>query len=223
MRCELYGDGAVASYEYMVQTTASGGQDASTQANAGSRMQRISPAAIRAIPKPRLTALELLDENFALFDPAQLAQRAAPAARRDRPPPALRRGQQHQRSLRRAVAARLDRRRGSQPLELRQSWELPAYLYPGERVPVELVGRDFARYTEVKTDWTPAKRAELPGLRPKLAVTVENTEAAVGTGTLNFSYRFRYKYVVVHGRAMTTRPRSRRSRSGSACTTRKTS
>ena len=89
---------------------------------------------------------------------------------------------------------------GSQPLELRQSWELPAYLYPGERVPVELVGRDFARYTEVKTDWTPAKRAELPGLRPKLAVTVENTEAAVGTGTLNFSYRFRYKYVVVHGR-----------------------
>ena len=89
---------------------------------------------------------------------------------------------------------------GSQPLELRQSWELPAYLYPGERVPVELVGRDFARYTEVKTDWTPAKRAELPGPRPKLAVTVENTEAAVGTGTLNFSYRFRYKYVVVHGR-----------------------
>ena len=72
VRCELYGDGAVASYEYMVQTTASGGQDASTQANAGSRMQRISPAAIRAIPKPRLTALELLDENFALFDPAQL-------------------------------------------------------------------------------------------------------------------------------------------------------
>ena len=87
---------------------------------------------------------------------------------------------------------------GSQPLELRQSWELPAYLYPGERVPV---GRARLRALHRGQDGLDsAKRAELPGPRPKLAVTVENTEAAVGTGTLNFSYRFRYKYVVVHGR-----------------------
>ncbi len=208
VRCELYGEGAVASYEYMVQTTASGGQDASTQANAASRMQRISPAAIRAIPKPRLTALELLDENFALFDPAQLK---LSAPRRlldeiDRPRLYAEVSNTSDRYVALSPRASIAVFDGSQPLELRQSWELPAYLYPGERVPVELVGRDFARYTEVKTDWTPAKRAKLPGPRPKLAVTVENTEAAVGTGTLNFSYRFRYKYVVVHGRVRNDDP-----------------
>ncbi|WYX09897.1 FxLYD domain-containing protein [Achromobacter xylosoxidans] len=73
-------------------------------------------------------------------------------------------------------------------------------LYPGERIPVLLNGENFERYSEVKTHWKPAKRAALPGSRPALDISVENTEAGIGTGTLNFTYRYRYKYVTVHGR-----------------------
>ena len=201
VRCELYGEGAVASYEYMVQTTASGGQDASTQANAASRMQRISPAAIRAIPKPRLTALELLDENFALFDPAQLssARRAGCSTRSTAPGSTPR-------SATPAIATSRCRRAPRSPCSTARSrWNCAS---PGSCPPICIQANACrwswsgatSRATPRSRRTGPAKRAELPGPRPKLAVTVENTEAAVGTGTLNFSYRFRYKYVVVHGR-----------------------
>lgn len=166
-----------------------------------SRIVRVSPASVRVIDHVRLTTEELLDPDFALFDSAQLKLSAPRRLLDEIERPILyaelvNTSDQYVALSPRAEIAVFD---GSRPLDLRQAWSLPASLYPGERVPVALSGR-ADRYTEVKTNWLPAKRAALPGPRPVLAVTVENTEAAIGTGTLNFSYRYRYKYVTVHGR-----------------------
>ena len=166
-----------------------------------SRIVRVSPANTRIIDHVRLTTEELLDPDFTLFDPAALTLSAPRRLLDEIERPVLyaelvNSSDKYVALSPRAEIAVFD---GSRPLNLRQAWTLPTHLYPGERVPVALTGR-VDRFSEVKTNWLPAKRAALPGPRPQLAVTVENTEAQIGTGTLNFSYRFRYKYVTVHGR-----------------------
>jgi len=166
-----------------------------------SRIVRVSPANVRVIDHVRLSTEELLDPEFALFDPAAL-KLSAPRRLLDeieRPVVYAELVNTSDRYVALSPKAAITVFDGSRALDLRQDWSLPSHLYPGERVPVALTGR-VDRYTEVKTDWLPAKRAALPGPRPKLAVSVENTEANVGTGTLNFTYRYRYKYVTVHGR-----------------------
>lgn len=167
-----------------------------------SRIVRVSPANPRVIDHVRLTTAELLDPDFALFDPASLS--LSPPRRLlneiERPlllAEVVNRSDQYVALSPGMEIAVFD---GSRRLRLRQEWSLPAMLYPGERIPVMLNGENFERYSEIKTDWKPAKRAPLPGSRPKLDIRVENTEAGIGTGTLNFTYRYRYKYVTVHGR-----------------------
>ena len=172
-----------------------------------SRIVRVSPAQVRVIDHVRLSTEELLDPDFTLFDPAAL-KLSAPRRLLDeieRPILYAELVNTSDRYVALAPKADISVFDGSRKLDLRQVWSLPARLYPGERVPVALSGR-VDRYTEVKTAWLPAKRAALPGPRPQLAVSVENTEAGVGTGTLNFSYRYRYKYVTVHGRVRNDSP-----------------
>ncbi len=167
-----------------------------------SRIVRVSPADTRVIDHVRLTTAELLDPDFALFDPSALT--LSPPRRLlneiDRPLLLAEVVNRSDRYIALSPDMTVSVFDGSRPLRLRQEWSLPARLYPGERIPVLLQGDDFERYSEVKADWLPAKRAALPGPRPKLDITIDNTEAAVGTGTLNFTYRYRYKYVMVHGR-----------------------
>lgn len=166
-----------------------------------SRIVRVSPANTRIIDHVRLTTEELLDPDFALFDVGALSL-SAPRRLLDeieRPVLYAELVNTSKDTVALSPRAEITVFDGSRALDLRQAWSLPTHLYPGERVPVALTGR-VERFSEVKTNWLPAKRAALPGPRPQLAVTVENTEAAIGTGTLNFSYRFRYKYVTVHGR-----------------------
>ncbi len=172
-----------------------------------SRIVRVNPADVRVIDHVRLSTEELLDPHFALFDPAALKLSAPRRLLDEIERPVLyaevvNTSDRYVALSPKAAIAVFD---GSRALDLRQAWSLPAHLYPGERVPVALTGR-VDRYTEVKTDWLPAKRAALPGPRPKLDVSVENTEASVGTGTLNFTYRYRYKYVTVHGRVRNDSP-----------------
>lgn len=199
VRCEMLAEGRVASYDYMVQSEDQAA--ASKEEAPPSRIVRVSPADVRVIEHVRLTTQELLDPGFALFDASAL-KLSAPRRLLDeieRPVMYAELVNTSDQYVALSPKADISVFDGSRRLDVRQTWSLPARLYPGERVPVELSGR-VDRYTEVKTDWLPAKRAALPGPRPKLAVTVENTEAQVGTGTLNFTYRFRYKYVTVHGR-----------------------
>lgn len=176
--------------------------EAPKEAAPATRMVRVSPADVRVIDHVRLTTEELLDPGFALFDTKALT---LSAPRRlldeiDRPVMYAEVVNTSPDYVALSPKAQITVFDGSTPLKVRQDWTLPAYLYPGERVPVALVGGNYERYTEVKTDWMPAKRAALPGPRPKLDISVDNTEAGVGTGTLNFSYRYRYKYVTVTGR-----------------------
>lgn len=172
------------------------------EAASASRIVRVSPADVRVIDHVRLTTEELLDPGFALFDNNALTL-STPRRLLDEIDRPLLYAEVVNTSpdyVALSPKAQITVFDGSTPLKVRQDWTLPAYLYPGERVPVALVGGNYERYTEVKTDWLPAKRAALPGPRPKLDISVDNTEAGVGTGTLNFSYRYRYKYVTVTGR-----------------------
>lgn len=154
----------------------------------------------------RLSTAELLDPDFALFDPAALT--LSPPRRLldeiERPLLLAEVVNRSDKYVALSPGMEISVFDGSRPLRLRQEWSLPAMLYPGERIPVLLNGENFERFTEVKTDWKPAKRAALPGTRPTLDISVENTEAGIGTGTLNFTYRYRYKYVTVHGRVRNT-------------------
>ncbi len=167
-----------------------------------SRIVRVSPANPRIIDQVRLTTAELLDPDFALFDPASLTLSAPRRLLNEIERPLLLAEVVNRSDKYVTLSPGMDISvfNGSRPLRLRQEWSLPAMLYPGERIPVLLNGENFERYSEVKTDWKPAKRAALPGTRPALDISVETTEAGVGTGTLNFTYRYRYKYVMVHGR-----------------------
>lgn len=188
----------------MILTAAQAASSAETakDADSASRIVRVSPAEVRVIDHVRLTTEELLDPGFALFDTKALT--LSPPRRLldeiDRPLMYAEVVNTSADYVALSPKAQITVFDGSTPLKVRQDWTLPAYLYPGERVPVALVGGNYDRYTEVKTDWMPAKRAALPGPRPKLDISVDNTEAGVGTGTLNFSYRYRYKYVTVTGR-----------------------
>ena len=175
-------------------------------AGPSTRIVRVEPANVRVVEHLRLTTAELLDDNFALFDTSQLVL-ADPRRVEDEIGRArlfaevVNRSDQYIAVSPKLSVAVFD---GAQPLNLRLESALPAQLYPGERIPVQFVGRDFARFTEIKADWMPARRAPLPGARPPLEVSVDKTEAGIGTGTLNFTYRYRYKYVTVQGRVRNT-------------------
>ncbi len=172
------------------------------EAGPASRIVRVSPANTRVIDQVRLTTEELLDPDFALFDPKAFSLSAPRRLLDEIERPVLYTELVNTSDTYVALSPRVKIAvfDGSRAVDLRQEWELPTHLYPGERVPVALPGGRYDRVTEMKADWRPVKRAAMPGPRPKLAVTVENTEANIGTGTLNFSYRYRYKYVTVHGR-----------------------
>jgi len=74
-----------------------------------------------------------------------------------------------------------------------------AYLYPGERFPVQVDPRRADRITQTRVEWKPLRKAALPGSRPPLEVRVEGTKAELGSVLLNFSQRFVYKAVTVKG------------------------
>lgn len=171
-------------------------------APAAGRIVRVSPAQVREIEHLRLTAQELLDENFRLFDPAALS--ISPPRRLideiGRPRLYLEIANTSKQDIALAPQAAIRVYVGARELRLHSAWKLPDRLYPGERVPLELSGEAFGDFTEFKADWRPARREALPGSRPRLEVVLDRTEARIGTGTLNFTQRFRYKYVIVQGR-----------------------
>ena len=74
-----------------------------------------------------------------------------------------------------------------------------AYLYPGERMPVQVDPDRADRITQTRVEWKPLRRAALPGPRIPLEVRVTSTEAEMGSVLLNFSQRFAYKAVAVKG------------------------
>ncbi|MDP9900342.1 FxLYD domain-containing protein [Variovorax ginsengisoli] len=74
-----------------------------------------------------------------------------------------------------------------------------AYLYPGERFPVQVDPRRADRITQTRVEWKPLRKAALPGPRVPLEVRVEGTKAELGSVLLNFSQRFVYKAVTVKG------------------------
>ncbi len=74
-----------------------------------------------------------------------------------------------------------------------------AYLYPGERFPVQVDPSRADRITQTRVEWKPLRKAALPGPRVPLEVRVDGTKAEMGSVLLNFSQRFAYKAVVVRG------------------------
>lgn len=74
-----------------------------------------------------------------------------------------------------------------------------AYLYPGERFPLQVDPKRADRITQTRIEWKPMRKAALPGPRLPLEVTVDGTRATTGSVLLNFSQRFVYKAVEVKG------------------------
>ena len=62
-----------------------------------------------------------------------------------------------------------------------------AYLYPGERMPVQVDPRRADRITQTRVEWKPMRAAALPGPRIPLEVRVTGTEAQMGSVLVNFS------------------------------------
>ena len=175
-----------------------------------SRIIRVDPANVRVIDHLRLSTQELLDENFKFFDSSVLAvvdpHRLSSEIGRSQLYLEFVNNSQDTIAIDPNVTMAFFE--GSTAIGLRHEWSMPSALYPGERVPMIFTGERFNKITEIKTDWQPAKRAALPGPRPKLNVTIEKTDAGIGSGTLNFTYRYQYKYVTVFGRVLNESPTS---------------
>ncbi|MES2186278.1 MAG: FxLYD domain-containing protein [Pseudomonadota bacterium] len=77
--------------------------------------------------------------------------------------------------------------------------EGPAYLYPGERFPVQIDPDQADNISQTRIEWKPARRAALPGPRQALQVKVDSSRAEMGSVLLNFTQRFAYKAVLVKG------------------------
>ncbi len=74
-----------------------------------------------------------------------------------------------------------------------------AYLYPGERFPVQVDPHLADRITQTRIEWKPMRKAVLPGPRIPLEIKIDSTRATTGSVLLNFSRRFVYKAVEVKG------------------------
>ena len=74
-----------------------------------------------------------------------------------------------------------------------------AYLYPGERIPVQIDPSKADRITQTRIEWKLMRKAALPGPRPPLEPKVESTRATTGGVLVNFRERFIYKAVEVRG------------------------
>lgn len=82
-----------------------------------------------------------------------------------------------------------------------------AYLYPGERLPIQVDPSRADRITQTRVEWKPSRRAPLPGPRIALDIKVDSTRAVVGSVLVNFSQRFSYKAVEVKGTVKNTSDR----------------
>ena len=83
-----------------------------------------------------------------------------------------------------------------------------AYLYPGERLPIQVDPARADRITQTRVEWKPSRRAALPGPRVTLDIKVNSTRAVVGSVLVNFSQRFSYKAVEVKGTIKNTSDRA---------------
>lgn len=199
-------DAALGAFEYLVDAArpyGSADPPAMQDTLALRRQVKVDKPEVRDTGKLKLSAEELLNDDFKLFDATKLSLAKPRRLLDELQNPLLLTTVTNNSADKIVISPSVETAffDGHKALKLRQKWILPGSLHPGERVPMQFDGQ-FDRYTEIKTDWDPSKQQDLPGDRPKLAVVVEGTESGIGTGTVNFSYRYRYKYVKVRGRVI---------------------
>ncbi|MDA7419232.1 FxLYD domain-containing protein [Xenophilus arseniciresistens] len=195
------GDAGVAAWDWRVDhqwSDAEGGTR--TAVIAADRVQRVTGAPERFNERLRMSTADLLAEDSERFDLAQLEllpliPGLSTIRQRTYMTELVNRSKDRIAIAPAAVISRYDGNRLDGSTQL----DGVAYLYPGERLPVQVDPQRADRITQTRVEWKPLRGAPLPGPRQPLEVQVSSTEAQVGSVLLNFSQRFSYKAVNVKG------------------------
>ncbi len=192
----------VAAWDYRIDYhLANHAQQGRTRVLSAQRVVRTAAAPERFHPALRLGSEDLLADESERFDAAQIELLPLVAARDITQRPVyftevVNRSTDAIAMSPGAVVSRFD---GSR-LDGTTAVSGPAYLYPGERLPVLLEPRGGSgRITATRAEWKPMRRAALPGPRVPLQVRVTDTRADTSSVLVNFSRRYSYKYVNVSG------------------------
>lgn len=195
------GDAPVAAWDWRVDhqwSDAEGG--VRTPVIAADRVLRVNAAPERFNERLRMSTDDLLAEDSERFDLAQLELLPLipglnTIRQRTYMTELVNRSKDRIAIAPAAVISRYD----GNTLDGSTQLEGVAYLYPGERLPVQVDPQKANRITQTRVEWKPLRSAALPGPRQPLEVQVSSTEAQIGSVLLNFSQRFSYKAVEVKG------------------------
>jgi ribosomal protein S27AE len=201
VRLDRFGGSApVAAWDYRIDHYLDAADSGRTAVIAADRVVRTTSAPEAFNPELRMSTEDLLAEDSERFDVAQfellpLIPGVNTIRQRTYMTELVNRSTDTIAVTPAAVISRFDGNR----LDGTTRLDGVAYLYPGERLPVQVDPNRADRITQTRVEWKPMRRAALPGPRVPLEVKVDGTKAEIGSVLLNFSQRFSYKAVSVKG------------------------
>lgn len=194
------GNTPIAAWDYRIDHHVSDADGGRTAVLTTDRVVRVARGSESFNPELRMSTEDLLADNSERFDLAQLellplVPGLSTIRQRTYMTELVNRSKDTIAVTPAAVISRFD---GNQ-LDGTTRLDGVAYLYPGERLPVQVDPNRADRITQTRVEWKPMRRAALPGPRVPLEVKVDGTKAEIGSVLLNFSQRFSYKAVSVKG------------------------
>ena len=200
IRLDRFGSAPVASWDYRIDHYLNDPDSGRTAVIATDRMVRTVGVPVQFNPELRMSSEDLLAEDSERFDLAQLELLPLiPGLSTIRQRTYMTELVNHSKDMIAVTPAAVISRFDGSKLDGTTRLGGMAYLYPGERMPVQVDPNRADRITQTRVEWKPLRRAALPGPRTPLEVQVTGTEAQMGSVLLNFSQRFAYKAVEVKG------------------------
>ena len=194
------GAAAVAAWDYRIDYSVLDGDSGRTAVVGSERVIRTAGKPESFNPELRMSTDDLLADESERFDLAQLELLPLiPGLNTIRQRTYMTELVNHSQDMIAVTPAAVISRFDGNQLDGTTRLDGLAYLYPGERFPVQVDPNRADRITQTRVEWKPMRRAALPGPRVPLEVKVDGTKAELGSVLLNFSQRFVYKAVVVTG------------------------
>lgn len=201
VRLERFGGSTpIAAWDYRIDQHVSAADGSRSAVRSADRVVRTVGAPEAFNPELRISTEDLLAEDAERFDLAQLELLPLiPGVNTIRQRTYMSELVNRSKDLIAVTPAAVISRFDGNTLDGTTRLDGMAYLYPGERMPVQVDPRRADRITQTRIEWKPMRAAALPGPRIPLEVRVTGTEAQMGSVLVNFSQRFSYKAVLVKG------------------------
>ncbi|MCI0152270.1 FxLYD domain-containing protein [Paraburkholderia sediminicola] len=201
LRVTRFGNAAVKSWDYRIGYDLKRGDEGSTAVIADNRIVRTEGAPEMLSPELQQSVDDLLADETERFDLAQL-ELLPLAAGHNMTQDLVYMTElvnYSKDTIAVAPAAVISKFEGHRDIGRTPIGSGVTYLYPGERLPIQLDPGRAHRITQTKIEWKTVRKAAMPGARPPLDVRIEQTRAKTGTIEVNFRRVYPYRYAVVRG------------------------